>query len=77
MKKLICTLALVSGAVPFAQAQVYFNSGSAQPNNPQAAKVAVDHQYARKHKKHVRMFRCADGSRHSANACGRHGGIRR
>ena len=40
MKKLIVSLALLFASIGAAHAQVYFDSGSARPNNPGAARHA-------------------------------------
>ena len=78
MKKLLVSLALVFGAMGAAQAQVHFDSGSARPNNPHAARHYVQH-----HRSHApmrpreRLVRCRDGSRRIARMCRGHGGVRR
>jgi hypothetical protein len=76
MKKLIFALALLIGSS--AHAQVYFDSGSARPNNPAAAKRAVEHQRAQHVvKARPKLVRCRDGARRQARLCGRHGGVAR
>lgn len=78
MKRFLCLFIAALSLAPLAQAQVLFDSGSARPNNPGAAKRAVDRQAApsraRAHSSHVR---CRDGSIHTPRVCKRHGGIRR
>ena len=79
MKKLLCMLTLLLGAAASANAQVYFESGSAKPVNPsaatrQVARQATTRQYV---KVHPKLYRCRDGSRRTAKQCVRHGGIRR
>jgi hypothetical protein len=79
MKKLICMFALILGASTFAQAQVYFGSGSARPINPGAATREVDRQ-PRVHppaKARERVVHCRDGARRPARLCRRHGGVAR
>ena len=79
MKKLFCIIAFVLGAVPLAQAQVYFEPGSVRPINPGAASRTLDRQ------EHVRqpvklpraLVKCRDGSKHIARVCKRHGGVAR
>jgi hypothetical protein len=77
MKKLICIAALVIGISPFAQAQVYFGSGSARPLNPGAATRDIERQpHARPHvKSHRVLATCRDGSKHISRVCRRHGGV--
>jgi hypothetical protein len=76
MKKLIFALALLIGSS--AHAQVYFDSGSARPNNPGAAKHAVQHQRAQHVvKARPKLVRCRDGARRQARLCSRHGGVAR
>jgi len=60
-----------------AQAQVYFNSGSAKPKNPESAKRDVEqHGTATQKERSKRLIvRCHDGSRHTARVCSRHGGV--
>jgi hypothetical protein len=78
MKKLLLTLALAFGAMGAAQAQVHFDSGSDRPNNPQAARHAVErHQRAHPPRPRERTVRCRDGSRRIARFCRGHGGVRR
>ena len=77
MKKFILTLALAFGAIGAAQAQVHFDSGSARPNNPQAAGHFVEVQHRVYHPRpRPRLVRCRDGSRRVAPACRGHGGVR-
>lgn len=64
------------GIAPLAQAQVYFNSGSAQPNNARAAERNLDRRAVARGQT-VRKVRCRDGSRHTSRVCRRHGGIGR
>jgi hypothetical protein len=77
MKKLICMLALLLGSS--AQAQVYFESGSARPVNPGAATRDVDRQQRapRRVKVQQKLVRCSDGSTRTARMCRSHGGIAR
>lgn len=79
MKKLICMLALLLGGVASANAQVYFDSGSAKPKNAGAATHKVVRHATVRHYVKVRpqLFRCRDGSRRPASQCVRHGGIAR
>ena len=79
MKKLLCMLTLLLGGVASANAQVYFESGSAKPVNPGAATHQVARQATARHYVKVRpkLYRCRDGSRRTAKQCVRHGGIRR
>jgi hypothetical protein len=77
MKKLLVTVALMFGALSAAQAQVHFDSGSDRPNNPRAARHAIE-----QHRSHApvrpreRLVRCRDGSRRIARMCRGHGGVR-
>jgi hypothetical protein len=79
MKKIILSLALVLGSIGAAQAQVYFDSGSARPNNPGAAR----HEVQRQHRAHPpvrareRLVRCRDGAHRVARMCRGHGGVAR
>jgi hypothetical protein len=81
MKKLLLpvVLALAFGAMTAANAQVYFESGSARPNNPHAAQSA----FQRQHRAHPparpreRLVRCHDGARRIARRCHGHGGVAR
>ncbi|MDB5960068.1 MAG: hypothetical protein JWP59_1362 [Massilia sp.] len=79
MKKLFVTLALAFGTLGAAQAQVYFDSGSARPNNPHAAR----HEIERQHRGHPpvrarqKLVRCRDGARRVARMCRGHGGVAR
>lgn len=79
MKKLICVLALILGSSAVAQAQVYFEPGSARPLNPGAATRDLDRQSparpAPRARQHV--VRCGDGSKRLPRLCKRHGGIAR
>ncbi|HEU5434947.1 MAG TPA: hypothetical protein VFU95_00910 [Telluria sp.] len=79
MKKLLVTLALAFGTFGAAQAQVYFDSGSARPNNPHAARHQVERQQRAHPPVRVRqkLVRCRDGSRRVARMCRGHGGVRR
>ena len=78
MKKLFCALTLLICMAPIAQAQVYFPSGSARPNNPDAARREVQQRpMARRPKAKANRFRCRDGSIHTARVCQRHGGVAR
>lgn len=79
MKKLLCVFALILGSVGAAQAQVYFDSGSARPNNLGAARRDADRPQRVRAPQRARQkaVRCADGSRHIARLCRRHGGVRR
>ncbi len=77
MKKLIFMLALLLGSS--AHAQVYFDSGSARPNNPDAAKRDVREQQRAQPAARARpkLVRCRDGVRRQARLCARHGGVAR
>ena len=78
MKKLLVTLALVFGSIGAAQAQVYFDSGSARPNNPHAVRyVAPPHRAHPPMRPRERLVRCRDGSRRIARFCRGHGGVAR
>ena len=66
----LCFIALMSTA-SLAHAQVYFNSGSAKPNNASAARRDLE----RRSKPVAGKVRCGDGSRHIPRVCQRHGGI--
>lgn len=78
MKKLVITLALLLGGIASAQAQVYFESGSARPNNPGATRHVVRQATVRHYVKvRQQLYRCRDGSRRTASQCSRHGGIAR
>ena len=75
MKKIFGMLAVLLALSPFAQAQVYFDSGSARPNNA----PNLERGAARKNPRQLRRaIRCRDGSVTYArkNACRRHQGIR-
>lgn len=77
MKKLILSLALACASIGAAQAQVYFDSGSARPNNPGAARhgVVVERAAYRPHGRD-RFVRCRDGARRaSPRMCRGHGGV--
>jgi len=79
MKKLFLTAMLVFGAMSAANAQVYFDSGSARPNNPHAARSAIERQH-RAHppaRPRERLVRCRDGARRVARMCRGHGGVAR
>ena len=75
MKKLIIVLALLLGSS--AHAQVYFDSGSARPINPGAAKRDVTQQQRAQPAPKVRpkLVRCRDGSKRQARLCSGHGGV--
>jgi hypothetical protein len=74
MKKLVIMLALLVGGA--AQAQVHFDSGSARPNNPDAAlRDSGRHHRVVPVKARPKLARCRDGSRRPARLCKRHGGI--
>jgi hypothetical protein len=77
MKKLLCIFALLLASS--AQAQVYFDSGSARPNNPGAATRDLDRpqRVQRPVKKRLKLVRCRDGSKRFASMCRRHGGVAR
>ncbi|MES2758473.1 MAG: hypothetical protein V4693_13955 [Pseudomonadota bacterium] len=77
MKKLIVMLALLLGSS--AHAQVYFDSGSARPLNPGAAKrdVAEQRRVQPAPKVRPKLVRCRDGSRRQARLCRGHGGVAR
>lgn len=77
MKKLLCMLALIVGSVGAAQAQVYFDSGSARPINPGAARHDLDRQERVRTPVRARqkLVRCGDGSRRIARLCRHHGGV--
>ena len=77
MKKLLCIFALLLASS--AQAQVYFDSGSARPNNPGAATRDLDRQGQVRPPVKVRkkLLRCRDGSRRTARMCRGHGGLAR
>lgn len=82
MKKLIVSLALVLGSIGAAQAQVYFDSGSARPNNPHAVRHVAerDHREYRPRppmRMRERLVRCRDGARRVARMCRGHGGVAR
>lgn len=77
MKKLIVSLALLFASIGAAHAQVYFDSGSARPNNPGAARHAREAPRAvvRPHGRD-RFVRCRDGARRSMpRLCRGHGGV--
>ena len=78
MKKLIVSLALVFASIGAAHAQVYFDSGSARPNNPGAARHAVEGERAvYRPQARKRFVRCRDGARRSMpRMCRGHGGVR-
>ena len=79
MKKFVVTVALILGAMSAAQAQVYFDSGSARPKNPQAAHNNIQKQQ-RAHqtvRPRERLVRCRDGARRIARMCRGHGGVAR
>ncbi len=71
---LICTYFCINSA---AQAQVYFNSGSAKPQNPESMKREIGQDHATKRKERAKrlLVRCQDGSRHTTRVCARHGGV--
>jgi hypothetical protein len=77
MKKLLCALALLLGASAGAQAQVYFEPGSAKPINPGAATHSVRSQQRAHAPLRVmpRLVRCRDGSRHTLRGCRSHRGV--
>jgi hypothetical protein len=76
MKKLIVSLALILGSIGAAQAQVYFDSGSARPNNPGAARHVVETAYRPHPRMRDRFVRCRDGARRSSpRMCRGHGGV--
>lgn len=77
MKKLLCMLVLLLGSS--AQAQVYFEPGSARPINPGAATRDLDRQQRVRPpvKVQQKLVRCRDGSKHTAKMCRRHGGLAR
>ncbi len=83
MKKTLYIFAFLLTVSAAAMAQVHFNSGSARPNNPEAAKQAVVSKQAAVKKPRVKRplayVYCRDGSRsHSLqNVCTGHGGKRR
>ena len=76
MKKLLYIFALIVTSSAAALAQVHFNSGSARPNNPEAAKQAVAVKSSAKHRHPY--VRCRDGSKSYSlqNVCTGHGGAR-
>ena len=77
MKKLIVSIALLFASIGAAHAQVYFDSGSARPNNPGAARHAIAAERAayRPHGRD-RFVRCRDGARRAApRMCRGHGGV--
>ncbi len=79
MKKFFASAALVLGAMSAAHAQVYFDSGSDRPKNPQAAQAAIQ-KHQRVHapaRPHERVVRCRDGARRLARLCRSHGGVAR
>ena len=76
MKRIAFLFILALGATPLAQAQVYFDSASARPNNARAAERNLDHRRAARGQVQ-RTVRCRDGSRHTPRVCRRHGGIGR
>lgn len=78
MKKLIVSLALILGSIGAAQAQVYFDSGSARPNNPGAARHVIDRDHRARPPVRMRdrFVRCRDGARRSSpRMCRGHGGV--
>jgi len=77
MKKFFATAALVFGAMSAAQAQVYFDSGSDRPKNPQAAQYSVQKQHRAHPPVRERVVRCRDGARRIARMCRGHGGVAR
>ncbi len=79
MKKILVTVALVFGAMSAAQAQVYFDSGSDRPKNPQAAQYNIQKQHRAQPtvRPRERLVRCRDGARRVARMCRGHGGVAR
>lgn len=79
MKKLFVTVALVFGAMSAAHAQVYFDSGSDRPKNPQAAHYKIQQQQRAQApvRARERLVRCRDGARRVARMCRGHGGVAR
>ena len=79
MKFFTCLFVAALCLSPLAQAQVTFNSGSAQPNNPEAAKRDLNRRpvVAPRSRAKRNLVRCRDGSRHTARVCRRHGGFAR
>ena len=78
MKKLLCALTLLLAMAPLARGQVYFPSGSARPDNPEAARRDVQRRpVVRRPNVRTNRFRCRDGSMHTARVCKRHGEIAR
>ncbi|MBC7414136.1 MAG: hypothetical protein H7327_04280 [Herminiimonas sp.] len=78
MKKFLCAVTLLICMAPLAQAQVYFPSGSARPNNPEAARRDVERRpVQRRPVVKGNRVRCRDGSVHTARVCQRHRGIAR
>lgn len=64
------------GVAGLASAQVHFDSGSARPNNPDAATRKLAHRgHVIKTPPHSNRARCRDGSVHTVRVCERHGGV--
>jgi hypothetical protein len=77
MKTLSFTFALLLTVSAASIAQVHFNSGSARPNDPQAATQTVPNKA--KIKRQRPSVRCHDGSLSYSrqNVCTGHGGARK
>lgn len=60
-----------------ASAQVHFDSGSARPNNPDAASRKLGHRghVIRHPPPRSNRARCRDSSVHTVRVCQRHGGV--
>lgn len=76
VKRIALLFVVALGIAPLAQAQVYFNSGSAHPNNARAAERHLDRRASARGQMQ-RTVRCRDGSMHTPRVCRRHGGISR
>ena len=79
MKNFFVAVALVFGAMGIAQSQVYFDSGSDRPKNPQAAQYKIQQQQRARPsvRPRERLVRCRDGARRVARMCRGHGGVAR
>ena len=76
VKRIALLFVAALGIAPLAQAQVYFNSGNAHPNNARAAERHLDRRASARGTTQ-RTVRCRDGSLHTPRVCRRHGGISR
>ena len=69
--------AALLGVTGLASAQVHFDSGSARPNNPDAASRKLAHRghVISRQPPRSNRARCRDGSVHTVRVCRRHGGV--